>query len=107
MTGHSKHKDSLEKESKKDSKGRSKKHSMSSAGATGGAEEMVDSAEADLVAILANQVVREENKKLRPGFRAKKKGSKTVIKKKISEFCVGWFVGVLYDPYLLCALYQH
>lgn len=82
LTGHSKQKDKSEKESKKDSKGKSKKHSsFSSSGAVGGEE--VDSSEADLVAILANQVVREENKK-RPGFKSRKKGSKAVIKKKIS-----------------------
>ena len=46
----------------------------------------VDNAEADLVAILADQVVKEESKRLRPGFRNKKKGAKAVAKKKISQF---------------------
>ncbi len=86
LTGHGKNKEKSEKESKKDSKGKSKKNFTSfSASATGGSED-VDSSEADLVAILANQVVKDENKKLRPGFRAKKKSNKTVIKKKISKF---------------------
>lgn len=86
MTGHGKQKDKKDKESsKKESKGRSKKNSISSRGASGGGSEEVDSAEADLVAILANQVVKEESKKLRPGFKTRKKGSKAVIKKKISK----------------------
>ena len=85
LTGHSKQKDKSEKESKKDSKSRSKKHSAPPYSASGGGED-VDSAEADLVAILANQVVKEESKKLRPGFRIKKKGSKAVAKKKISKY---------------------
>ena len=44
------------------------------------------------MAILANQVVKDENKKLRPGFRSKKKGSKAVVKKKISEFLFNCFL---------------
>ena len=52
----------------------------------GGVGDDVDNAEADLVAILADQVVKEESKRLRPGFRNKKKGAKAVAKKKISQF---------------------
>ncbi len=92
LTGHGKHKEKSDKEGKKESKFRSKKNSLSSsASAMGGSDEM-DSAEADLVAILANQVVKEENKKLRPGFRAKKKSNKAVIKKKISKFSYQLFL---------------
>ncbi len=50
--------------------------------ARGAATEEVDSDAADLVALLANQVVKEEKKKLRPGIRHKKKGND---KKKISK----------------------
>ena len=45
--------------------------------------EEVDSDAADLVALLANQVVKEDKKKLRSGIRHKKKGKD----KKISEWC--------------------
>ena len=101
LTGHSKQKDKPEKESKKESKSKSKKHSSasgsSSSGATGGGGvDDMDSSEADLVTILANQVVKEESKKLRPGFRAKKKGTKTVIKKKISEWEFNVYVGAFF-----------
>ncbi len=82
LTGHgSKHKDKEEKENKKDSKGRNNRFLNA---ATNGGSDDVDTAEADLVAILANQVVREESKKT--GFKSRKKGSKAVVKKKISEF---------------------
>ena len=84
LTGKSKDKES--KAEKKESKGRSKKNSLSSAcGAVGGAgSDEMDSSEADLVAILANQVVKDEIKKMK-GFKSRKKGGKTVIKKKISK----------------------
>ena len=42
-----------------------------------------DTPEASLVAILADQVVREEKRKLKPGLRQKKKGKQ---KKKISKW---------------------
>jgi hypothetical protein len=85
LTGHNKQKNKAEKETKKDSKGRSRKNSSMSLVASGGDD--VDSTEADLVAILANQVVKEEGKRLRAGLRAKKKGSKNaIVKKKISKF---------------------
>ncbi len=45
--------------------------------------EEVDATEAELVAILANQVVKEEKKKIRAGL---KKGKKGRAKKKISKF---------------------
>lgn len=89
LTGHNKQKDKpekSEKDSKKDGKGKSRKNSsMSFSMASGGGDD-VDSSEADLVAILANQVVKDEIKKLGPGLRAKKKGAKSALKKKISEF---------------------
>lgn len=86
LTGHGKQKDKAEKDSKKDSKGRTKKSSGANSGASAsGGSEDVDSAEADLVAILANQVVKEERKKLKPGLKSRKKGAKTVVKKKISK----------------------
>ncbi len=83
LTGHNKQKNKSEKESKKDGKGRTRKNSSMSLSMASGGDD-VDSAEADLVAILANQVVKEESKRLRPGFRVKRKGAKT-DKKKISK----------------------
>ena len=48
------------------------------------AGEEVDAAEMELVAILANQVVREEKKKIKAGIKKMKKGKQT--KMKISEY---------------------
>ena len=73
MTGKTKDK---EKECKK-----GKKKSKRSA-ATGGAEE-VDTSEADLLALLANQVVKEEKKKLNSKLRNKRGGKRA--EKKISK----------------------
>lgn len=86
LTGHGTKQKKSEKEPKKEKdKGKSGK---SLATPPGGADE-TDSTEADLVAILANQLVKEEGKR-RSGFRSKnKKGSKNVIKKKISKLCIG------------------
>ena len=86
LTGHGKHKDKEAKDCKKESKGKNKKNSVSSfaPGAVGGGTDDIDSAEADLVAILANQVVKDEIKKMK-GFKSRKKGAKTVVKKKISK----------------------
>ena len=50
----------------------------------GAGSDEIDSSEADLEAILANQVVKEEIKKMK-GFKSRKKGGKTVVKKKISK----------------------
>ena len=84
LTGHGKPKEKgeLSKEGKKDIRGK-KKTSTSGMGAMGGVNEDVDSAEADLVAILADQVVKDENKRLR-AFRSRKRCPK--LKKKISEY---------------------
>ncbi len=60
----------------------------------GGGED-VDSDAADLVALLANQVVKDEKKKLRSGIRHKKKGKND--KKKISKYC-NTFTGSLLMP---------
>lgn len=54
----------------------------------------MDTSEADLVALLATQAMKEEKKRLKPGFRTKNKGGKAVTKK-ISElivFCSGEWV---------------
>lgn len=51
----------------------------------GGSDETDTSDQADLLAVLADQVVKEEKKKLKPGIKSRKKGKGT--KKKISE-CV-------------------
>ena len=67
---------------KKESKG-FRKTSSSGACALGGSEE-VDTSEADLVALLATQAMKEEKKRLKPGLKHKKKGGKAV-NKKISE----------------------
>jgi len=84
LAGKSKEKES--KAGKKESKGKHKKNSLTPAnGAVGGAgSDDMDSAEADLVAILANQVVKDEIKKMK-GFKSRRKGGKTVVKKKISK----------------------
>lgn len=73
MTGKTKDK---EKESKK-----GKKKGKRSA-ATGGTED-VDTSEADLLALLANQVVKEEKKKLNSKLRNKKGGKRA--EKRISK----------------------
>ena len=78
MTG--KGKDKEKKEGKKESKGWGRK--VSTGGASGGGGDDVDTAEADLVAALANHLVKEERRK-RPGIRHKKKGKND--KKRISE----------------------
>jgi len=51
--------------------------------------EDVDSGAADLVEMLANQVVKDEKKKLRPGIRHKKRGKNA--QKKISELKINIF----------------
>lgn len=88
LTGHGKGKEKVTKEGKKEkeSKGRTRRNSPYHAmGNVGVGSEDVDCLEAaDLVAILADQVVKDEIKRLRPGFKSKKKGAKP--KKKISEF---------------------
>ncbi len=63
--------------------------------------EDVDSDAADLVALLANQVVKDEKKKLRPGIRHKKKGKND--KKKISK-CFNAHVHCMYTT---CILHVH
>ena len=74
-----------DKESKKESKGSKKSSSSaSSLSVPGGAGEEVDTSEADLVALLATQAMKEEKKRLKPGLKQRKKGGKTV-NKKISE----------------------
>ena len=76
-----KHKD---KESKKESKS-SKKFSSGAASLSvlsGPGGEDVDTSEADLVALLATQAMKEEKKRLKPGLKHRKKGGKD---KKISE----------------------
>lgn len=67
-----------EKEDKKTKKGSRR----GSKGADGGSDD-VDTSEADLLAILANQVVKEEKKKLKAGLKHKKKGKHAP--KKISK----------------------
>ena len=52
-------------------------------GGAGGSED-VDTSEAELVALLANQVVKEEKRRLKPGLKHRKKGKNA--KKKISEW---------------------
>ena len=85
MTGHGKPKDKETKESRKEGKGKFRKNfAASSAGAVGGGTDDMDSS-ADLVAILANQVVKDEIKKMK-GFKSRKKGAKTIVKKKISKY---------------------
>ena len=51
-------------------------YSASSLSVPGGGEE-VDTSEADLVALLATQAIKEEKKKLKPGLKQRKKGGKT------------------------------
>lgn len=74
---------SKDKESKESSKKEKKGFKKGSSGASGGTED-VDTSEADLVALLATQAMKEEKKRLKPGLRQKKKGGKA-INKKISE----------------------
>lgn len=50
---------------------------------SGATAEDTDTPEAELLAILANQVVKEEKRKLKPGLKHKKKGKHA--KKKISK----------------------
>ena len=82
MASGGKSKDKDKKDGKKESKG-FRKTSSSGACALGGSEE-VDTSEADLVALLATQAMKEEKKRLKPGLKHKKKGGKAV-NKKISE----------------------
>ena len=80
-----KSKDKGSKESnKKESKGLKKTSSGASPYGGLGAADDVDTSEADLVALLATQAMKEEKKRLKPGLRQKKKGGKAV-NKKISE----------------------
>ena len=74
-----KHKD---KESKKESKSSKKFSSGAASLAVLGGGEDVDTSEADLVALLATQAMKEEKKRLKPGLKHRKKGGKD---KKISE----------------------
>jgi len=72
-----------EKEDKKTKKGSRR----GSKGADGGSDD-VDTSEADLLAILANQVVKEEKKKLKAGLKHKKKGKhaqKKIIRRTIGR----------------------
>ena len=75
MTGKSKDK---EKETKKGSKGANYRGPFG-----GGGGDDVDTSAADLLAVLADQVVKEEKKKLKPGIKSRKKGKGA--KKKISK----------------------
>ena len=75
---------SKDKESKKESKGSKKSSSSASSLSVPGGGEEVDTSEADLVALLATQAMKEEKKRLKPGLKQRKKGGKTV-NKKISE----------------------
>ena len=77
--GKSKDKGSKES-SKKESKGLKKTSSGASPYGSGAGDE-VDTSEADLVALLATQAMKEEKKRLKPGLRQKKKGGKAVNKK--------------------------
>ena len=74
------------KDKEKDDKKTKKGSRRGSRGADGGSDD-VDTSEADLLALLANQVVKEEKKKLKAGLRHKKKGGKNATKK-ISKFAV-------------------
>ncbi len=65
--------------------------------------EDVDSDAADLVALLANQVVKDEKKKLRSGIRHKKKGKND--KKKISKYCYR-LVAIMYTSTHVHTLYN-
>ena len=49
--------------------------------------EEVDAAEAELVAILANQVVREEKKKIKAGLKKGKKGKTKKMISKLLNIC--------------------
>ncbi len=61
--------------------------------------DVVDSGAADLVELLANQLVKDEKKKLRPGIRHKKKGKND--KKKTSELLLlPWLPLVTASPLL-------